>query len=53
MFVFAGGDNESVQFCHGVGADYTSCSAFRIPTARLGAAKAAVAADKQEKHGKH
>lgn len=37
-----GGDPESVEFCHGVGLDYVSCSPFRVPIARLAAAQAAV-----------
>ena len=37
-----GGDPASVQFCHEVGLDYVSCSAFRLPVARLAAAQAAV-----------
>jgi pyruvate,orthophosphate dikinase len=37
-----GGDPESVAFCHKVGMDYVSCSPFRVPIARLAAARAAV-----------
>ena len=37
-----GGDPDSVEFCHRVGLDYVSCSPFRIPIARLAAARAAV-----------
>jgi pyruvate,orthophosphate dikinase len=37
-----GGDPASVEFCHGVGLDYVSCSPFRVPIARLAAAQAAV-----------
>jgi pyruvate,orthophosphate dikinase len=36
-----GGDPESVHFFHEVGLDYVSCSPFRIPVARLEAARAA------------
>lgn len=36
-----GGDPESVQFCHREGFTYVSCSAFRVPIARLAAAQAA------------
>lgn len=36
-----GGDPESVHFFHDVGLDYVSCSPFRIPVARLEAARAA------------
>ena len=38
-----GGDPRSVAFCHQVGLDYVSCSPFRVPTARLAAAQAALA----------
>jgi pyruvate,orthophosphate dikinase len=37
-----GGDPASVAFCHRVGLDYVSCSAFRVPIARLAAAQAAL-----------
>ncbi|HWG23586.1 pyruvate, phosphate dikinase [Actinospica sp.] len=37
-----GGDPESVHFFHDVGLDYVSCSPFRVPVARLEAARAAV-----------
>jgi len=37
-----GGDPASVEFFHGVGLDYVSCSPFRVPIARLAAAQAAV-----------
>lgn len=37
-----GGDPDSVEFCHRVGMDYVSCSPFRIPVARLAAARAVV-----------
>ena len=37
-----GGDPASIQFCESVGLDYVSCSAFRVPIARLAAAQAAV-----------
>ncbi len=37
-----GGDPESVAFCHGAGLDYVSCSPFRVPVARLAAARAAL-----------
>ncbi|MFH1312147.1 MAG: pyruvate, phosphate dikinase [Candidatus Eisenbacteria bacterium] len=35
-----GGDPSSVIFCEDVGLDYVSCSAFRVPVARLAAARA-------------
>jgi pyruvate,orthophosphate dikinase len=37
-----GGDPKSVEFCHGLGLNYVSCSPFRVPTARLAAAQAAI-----------
>ncbi|MHC4452138.1 MAG: pyruvate, phosphate dikinase, partial [Planctomycetota bacterium] len=40
-----GGDPASVTFCHKVGLDYVSCSPFRVPIARLAAARAAVEAE--------
>ncbi len=39
-----GGDPNSVAFCHEAGLDYVSCSAFRVPVARLAAAQAAIRA---------
>jgi len=35
-----GGDPASVEFCHGIGLNYVSCSPFRVPVARLAAAHA-------------
>jgi pyruvate,orthophosphate dikinase len=40
-----GGDPSSVEFCHMIGQNYVSCSPFRVPIARLAAARAAL------KHG--
>jgi pyruvate,orthophosphate dikinase len=37
-----GGDPSSIQFCQEIDLDYVSCSPFRVPIARLGAAQAAV-----------
>ena len=37
-----GGDPSSVEFCHGVGLTYVSCSPFRVPIARLAAAQAQI-----------
>lgn len=37
-----GGEPSSVEFCHKVGMDYVSCSPFRVPIARLAAARAAI-----------
>jgi pyruvate,orthophosphate dikinase len=41
-----GGDPASIAFCESVGLDYVSCSAYRVPIARLAAAHAALAARK-------
>jgi pyruvate, orthophosphate dikinase len=38
-----GGDPKSISFFHSAGLDYVSCSAFRVPVARLAAAQAALA----------
>jgi len=38
-----GGDPDSIAFCHAAGLDYVSCSPFRVPVARLAAARAALA----------
>ncbi|HNV34709.1 MAG TPA: pyruvate, phosphate dikinase [Bacillota bacterium] len=35
-----GGDPDSIEFFHGVGLNYVSCSPFRVPIARLAAAQA-------------
>jgi pyruvate,orthophosphate dikinase len=37
-----GGDPASIAFCVAIGLDYVSCSPFRVPTARLAAAQAAL-----------
>ena len=37
-----GGDPETVKFCHKIGLNYVSCSPFRLLTARLAAAQAAL-----------
>jgi pyruvate, orthophosphate dikinase len=37
-----GGDPDSIAFCHTAGLDYVSCSPFRLPLARLAAARAAL-----------
>ena len=37
-----GGDPSSVEFCHVAGFDYVSCSPFRVPIARVAAARAAL-----------
>jgi pyruvate, orthophosphate dikinase len=38
-----GGDPQSIEFCHVEGLDYVSCSPFRVPIARVAAARAALA----------
>lgn len=37
-----GGEPNSVEFCHRTGLNYVSCSPFRVPIARLAAARAAL-----------
>ena len=37
-----GGDPRSIMFCQEVGLDYVSCSPFRVPMARVAAARAAL-----------
>jgi pyruvate,orthophosphate dikinase len=37
-----GGDPNSIEFCHELRMDYVSCSPFRVPIARLAAARAAL-----------
>jgi pyruvate,orthophosphate dikinase len=37
-----GGDPSSVEFCHEINQNYVSCSPFRVPIARLAAARAAL-----------
>jgi pyruvate,orthophosphate dikinase len=37
-----GGDPASIEFCHSVGMNYVSCSPYRVPIARLAAARAAL-----------
>ncbi|MCI0706606.1 MAG: pyruvate, phosphate dikinase [Ignavibacteriae bacterium] len=44
-----GGDPSSVEFCHMIGQDYVSCSPFRVPIARLAAARAALVHDGHRK----
>ncbi len=42
-----GGESDSVEFCHREGFDYVSCSPYRVPIARLAAARGALR-DKQK-----
>ena len=37
-----GGNPASIEFCHQVGLNYVSCSPYRVPIARLAAARAAL-----------
>ena len=37
-----GGNPASIEFCHQIGLDYVSCSPYRIPIARLSAARASL-----------
>jgi pyruvate,orthophosphate dikinase len=37
-----GGEPSSVEFCHRTGLNYVSCSPFRVPIARMAAARAVV-----------
>ena len=41
-----GGEAKSIALCHELGLNYVSCSPFRVPLARLAAARAAIAANK-------
>jgi pyruvate,orthophosphate dikinase len=44
-----GGEPSSVEFCHQINQDYVSCSPYRVPIARLAAARAALADTKPTK----
>jgi pyruvate,orthophosphate dikinase len=37
-----GGEPNSIEFCNSLGFDYVSCSPFRVPIARLAAARAVI-----------
>ncbi len=41
-----GGEPKSIALCHQLGLDYVSCSPFRVPVARLAAARAVLSAKK-------
>ncbi|HUF12722.1 MAG TPA: pyruvate, phosphate dikinase [Longimicrobiales bacterium] len=43
-----GGDPSSVEFFHDTGLDYVSCSPYRVPVARLAAARAALTAGSRD-----
>jgi len=44
-----GGEPSSVEFCHRTGLNYVSCSPFRVPIARLAAARAVINEKKTNK----
>ena len=44
-----GGDPASIAFCERLGLDYVSCSAYRVPIARLAAAQARLAREASHK----
>ena len=44
-----GGEPSSVEFCHRTGLNYVSCSPFRVPIARLAAARAVINEKKNKK----
>jgi pyruvate, orthophosphate dikinase len=48
-----GGEPSSVEFCHRIGLNYVSCSPFRVPIARLAAARAVVKELKAKPVKKH
>jgi pyruvate,orthophosphate dikinase len=43
-----GGDPESIAKCERIGLDYVSCSPFRVPVARLAAAQAVLAGERDK-----
>ena len=43
-----GGEPRSIAFCHEIGLDYVSCSPYRVPVARLAAARAALEAPRRK-----
>ena len=47
-----GGDPASVEFCDSINLNYVSCSPFRVPIARMAAAKAALEAIEAKKPAK-
>ncbi|MCP9496633.1 MAG: pyruvate, phosphate dikinase [Pyrinomonadaceae bacterium MAG19_C2-C3] len=40
-----GGEPSSIEFCHNLNFDYVSCSPYRVPIARLAAARAVLASE--------
>jgi pyruvate,orthophosphate dikinase len=47
-----GGEPSSVEFCYRTGLNYVSCSPFRVPIARLAAARAVIREKQGRKKGK-
>ncbi|MCX7879839.1 MAG: pyruvate, phosphate dikinase [Ignavibacteria bacterium] len=47
-----GGEPASIEFCHRIGLDYVSCSPFRVPIARLAAARAEILSKSEKKDKK-
>jgi pyruvate,orthophosphate dikinase len=47
-----GGDPATIEFCHRLGMEYVSCSPFRVPVARLAAARAAITERRSTPPGK-
>jgi len=47
-----GGDPSSVEFCYQLGLNYVSCSPYRVPIARLAAAKASIRKNGKKKKKK-
>jgi len=47
-----GGDPKSIEFCDEIGLEYVSCSPYRVPVARLAAAKAALMRSSARSTGK-
>jgi pyruvate, orthophosphate dikinase len=43
-----GGDPDSIEFFHESGLDYVSCSPFRVPIARIAAARAQIASPRHD-----
>jgi len=46
-----GGEPSSIEWCHIIGQNYVSCSAYRVPIARLAAAQAKIMEDRRKKEG--
>ena len=46
-----GGEPSSVELCHHMGFDYVSCSPFRVPIARVAAARAALSSPARQRPG--